>query len=160
MTAQRKFRLLTVAATAALAVAGVLTTATAGSAATANTPCTAAKTYNAGTQWQYILPVSSAGSSNCYLVQGNTGNGVKAMQRAVMYCELIWIGDSQVDGSFGPDTKNGLKNFQRGKEITVDGQYGNQTRDTLYFYPGTSFPGIGNYYTCVNTAGKQQRTWI
>ncbi len=143
-----KNRLVTVVAAAALAVGGLLATATASSAATANTPCTTSKTFRAGTQFAWTAPTTSSGSTDCYLVQGNQGNGVKALQRGLKYCEYISVGSSGIDGSFGPATKSALKTFQSGAGITVDGEYGNQTRDRIYFLDGAYNPGAGDYYFC------------
>lgn len=99
--------------------------------ATANTPCTTSASFGAGISLKRV-PISSAGSRDCYLVQGNTGGGVSALQTALLYCEGYYIGPG-VDGVFGSNTKAGLKNFQLAKGLVVDGEYGNQTHNAIRF---------------------------
>lgn len=142
-----KNRLVTLVAAVALVFGGVVATATAGSA-TANTPCVTAKTFNAGTQFAWTAPTTSAGSTDCYLVQGNQGNGVKALQRALKYCEYISIGAAGVDGSYGPSTKSAVRTFQQSYSLTVDGQYGNQTRNWIRFLDRAANVGPDDWYFC------------
>lgn len=99
--------------------------------ATASTPCTSHGAFGSGTALRRV-PISAAGSRDCYLIQGNNGAGVSALQTALLYCEGYYIGPG-VDGVFGSSTKAGLKNFQLAKGLVVDGEYGNQTHNAIRF---------------------------
>ena len=124
----------------------VLATATT-SSATANTPCTTAMTFGSGT-YQRVVPTTSGGSSDCYLVLGNSGNGVKALQRTLVYCEGYSVGAYGVDGVYGSATKGAVTSFQGAMGITQDGQYGNQTRNYLQFLDRAYNPGPAEYFFC------------
>ncbi|NTW40993.1 MAG: peptidoglycan-binding protein [Cellulomonadaceae bacterium] len=140
-------KILSVVAAVALGLTITVGAATA-SSATANTPCVTAKTFNYGTPSVVTLPTTSAGSTDCYLVQGNSGNGVKALQRGLVYCENISVGAYGVDGSFGASTKSAVKLLQSYNGLVQDGQYGNKTRNAMYFLGGASNPAPGSWYTC------------
>ncbi|MFE9642124.1 peptidoglycan-binding protein [Nocardiopsis alba] len=64
------------------------------------------------------------------LRKGHTGTRVRQLQRA-----LIKSGEKlpkyQDDGSFGTETQNALKSFQRKAGITVDGAYGPKSAAAL-----------------------------
>ncbi|GIG40443.1 hypothetical protein Cph01nite_22050 [Cellulomonas phragmiteti] len=120
-------------------VVGMATTST----ATANRPCTAATSFGSG-QFKRVVPTAN-GSTDCYLVNGNSGNGVRALQRALVYCEGYSVGSSGIDGSFGNATKSAVLAFQRSFGLTPDGQYGNQTRNWLKFLDRASNP-TGYFY--------------
>ncbi len=131
-------KLTSALAVIALASAALTGLATA-SSATANTPCTNVTVFGSG-QFKRAVPTTAGGSSDCYLVQGNTGNGVRALQRALVYCEGYSVGTSGVDGSFGQATRTALTSFQSGMPIATDGQYGNQTRNWIKFVDRASNP--------------------
>jgi peptidoglycan hydrolase-like protein with peptidoglycan-binding domain len=99
-----------------------------------------------------MLPVSSAKSENCYLVSGNNGSGVTALQNALAFTNYdlrrgLWEyagllnGGSPylsahnwgIDGKFGTNTYKALRAFQEDARIGVDGKYGNETYSKLEF---------------------------
>ncbi len=126
--------------TTMLLAAGILTgAATAGSAATAKTPCTTQKVFGSG-QFARYVPVTASGSSDCYLIQGNQGNGVRALQRALLFCERRDIGKAGVDGVFGASTKSAVSAFQGSVNLTRDGEYGNNTRNRIWFVSTATNP--------------------
>jgi len=141
-----KSKVLSTLAALAMGLGLVLVTATA-SSATANIPCSANRTVGSGSLTR-VIPTTSSGSSDCYLVQGNSGNGVRALQRALVYCEGYSVGSSGVDGSYGPATKSAVLSFQRGNGLTADGQYGNQTRNSIEFLSTNYNPSASEYYFC------------
>lgn len=128
-------KILTGAVALLISATGVVATATA-SSATANTPCTTVRVFNDGTQYRAVYPGTASGSTDCYLVKGNQGRGVSALQRALTYCENY--STNGIDGSFGNNTYGALRSFQSARAIAVDGRYGNQTRNTLWFWSGES----------------------
>lgn len=79
------------------------------------------------------VPSIGAGftSTHCVMSQGANSNGVRALQRALGYCERISAGP--VDGIYGTQTRNAVIIFQQRAGITADGVYGPQTRDRLRF---------------------------
>jgi peptidoglycan hydrolase-like protein with peptidoglycan-binding domain len=81
---------------------------------------------------------------NCVLHQGDRGDAVRALQRALNKCYGQGL---TVDGVFGPKTFTAVKNVQRrvnnyrGVNIAVDGKYGPQTRNAMqwpYYRQGVS----------------------
>lgn len=99
---------------------------------TANTPCTSHGPFGTGLQMRRV-PISATGTRDCYLVQGNEGGGVSALQTAIRFCEGYSIGPYGVDGKFGADTKAAVKSIQRAKRLTIDGEYGNRTHNAIRF---------------------------
>ena len=82
-----------------------------------------------------IMPVSSGGSIDCWLAQGDVSSAVRAMQSALNNCEAIPV---SADGNYGPKTKQAVANFQsiiniEGGNLKVDGVYGPQTRSYMNF---------------------------
>lgn len=82
-------------------------TSTAAVTASTTTPrCTfvaTTKSSSGGSFLQY--PISSAGSSHCYLQQGNTGMPVATLQRAMTMCMHHSL---QADGIYGQHTANAV----------------------------------------------------
>ena len=106
---------------------GLLMVGAAPSFATANVVCR-----SSSYRGLVLVPtVSDGGSPNCYLIKGNTGDGVFALQRALFGCE----GQSSLvlDSSFGPATQQALKNFQAAHGLVADGQYGRLTHNAMLF---------------------------
>jgi peptidoglycan hydrolase-like protein with peptidoglycan-binding domain len=68
--------------------------------------------------------------------QGSTGDAVRAVQSLGL---LRFPGDTPavVDGSFGPDTADRVRNFQMQWGLTIDGVVGAQTWSFLVMAPGT-----------------------
>jgi peptidoglycan hydrolase-like protein with peptidoglycan-binding domain len=115
-----------------LAAAGLITaSATMASAATphtANVECTGTVILPAQDDFTVPLPGHN-GSSDCFLVINDSGDGVGTLQAALKLCN----GQTQlaVDGSFGPLTKAAVIAVQSAHGITADGGYGNQTRGVM-----------------------------
>lgn len=124
-----------------LAGAAVIGGAGVGTAATANTPCVTWAAEGAGT-YARVIPSRTNGSTDCYLIKGNTGNGARALQNGLRGCEGYAIA---VDGIYGAGTKSAVTQFQRSQGIGVDGQYGNQVRGRIWFASSTSISG---YFFC------------
>jgi len=125
--------------TAAVVMAGAVLVGGAGAstAATANTPCVTWAAEGAG-MYARVIPSRTNGSTDCYLVKGNSGNGARALQNALRGCEGYGIA---VDGIFGSGTKNAVTRFQRSQGIGVDGQYGNQVKGRIWFASSTTLSG-------------------
>jgi hypothetical protein len=84
---------------------------------------------------QVIIPVSSSGSINCFLAQGDISSAVSAMQSALNNCNSIPVA---ADGEYGPRTKQAVAKFQsgidaEGGDLAVDGIYGPATRQNMAF---------------------------
>ena len=60
--------------------------------------------------------------------EGATGNEVRWLQYLLVRRTLS---DSQIDGIFGPVTKQGVEEFQQGAHLTVDGIVGPATWSAL-----------------------------
>ncbi|GAA4625040.1 peptidoglycan-binding domain-containing protein [Cellulomonas oligotrophica] len=77
------------------------------------------------------VPFSTTNNTNnCYLVQGNTGTGVRMLQTALRGCYGQAI---TVDGIFGAATRAALVNAQRRMGVTADGAYGPNTHNAMLF---------------------------
>jgi peptidoglycan hydrolase-like protein with peptidoglycan-binding domain len=108
------------------------------------------------TTWTYvypIVPVSSAGSTNCLLKSPNTGAGVTALQNGLAFTDYdlranppryeyarILVGNDYlaannwgIDSLFGDKTYRALKRFQERNGLANDGQFGNNTRAKSWF---------------------------
>ena len=139
-------RKLIAAVLAVVAATGVVVaTATAGSAATtANVPCASNVLSSMGNGNFAYVPASLAQSTNCYLIQGNGGSGVSALQMALRDCNDH--AGIAVDGSFGPATKSAVVTFQSNRArldgLTVDGVYGVNTRNVMAFPSVTTSTGF------------------
>jgi peptidoglycan hydrolase-like protein with peptidoglycan-binding domain len=117
---------------ALLVAAGLITaSATVAGAATphtANVECTGTVVLPAQDGFTVTLPAHN-GSSDCFLVNGDSGPGVGVLQAALKICN----GQSglKVDSRFGPLTQAAVTAVQRAHGITADGGYGNQTRGVM-----------------------------
>ncbi|MFI6875751.1 peptidoglycan-binding protein [Streptomyces sp. NPDC050400] len=74
-----------------------------------------------------MLP-SRVDTANCSLQQGNTGAGVRALQRNLNDCYGKRL---EVDGIFGSLTTAALRDVQGRVGASVDGIYGPETRWAL-----------------------------
>jgi hypothetical protein len=98
------------------------------STAAALPPCTDFRTFLApGGVIQ--VPSTGAGNLTCVLGQGNTGAGVKQLQRTINYCYT----PVAMDADYGPQTANGVRVIQRTEGVAVDGVWGPQTRSVTFF---------------------------
>jgi peptidoglycan hydrolase-like protein with peptidoglycan-binding domain len=109
-------------------LAGVLVNAAPASAAT---PQCTTYTYIA----EGLLPSTSSGVTNCWMLRGNNSDGVWALQLSLNYCYGLYVGPNGPDGDFGGNTYNALKAVQAYHGIKQDGGYGPQTRSVMYYYP-------------------------
>ena len=96
---------------------------------TANVECVRTVVLPAQDGFTVSLPASSSFNSDCFLVIGDSGEGVGDLQAALKLCN----GQSGlvVDRDFGPKTMAAVEAVQRALGITVDGGYGNQTRGVM-----------------------------
>ena len=81
------------------------------------------------------LTKKSSSSSNStttrnYLMKGDKGDAVKAMQANLIYMGYN-LGKYGADGSFGDDTDSALRKFQKDYKLTVDGKYGVSSKAKL-----------------------------
>ncbi len=122
-TGKSKALLATGAMMAAL-LGGVITAAPAHAA---DPVCNGSDT-NTDTQgMKWVLPVHLAApfTSNCYLQYGNSGPGVRALQKNMNSC----YGKSLVlDSSFGRATEDALEDVQGRIGARIDGEYGRETK--------------------------------
>jgi len=88
----------------------------------------------------------------CYLKAGNTGTGVRTLQRIINWCygtsgngRRILTNISE-DGVFGAGTTAALKKVQAYEGVTADGVYGEMTADRLSA-PQWRKGSSGLYYT-------------
>ncbi|MFE5242376.1 MULTISPECIES: peptidoglycan-binding domain-containing protein [unclassified Streptomyces] len=117
-------------------LSGAAVVGTAGPAAAAsgcNATYTSAKSF---IEWrgEARIPAWSDGtylSLNCSMQQGSSGAGVRALQLTLNKCYRESL---DVDGDFGPRTRDALKRAQAREGISVDGGYGPQTRNALTWY--------------------------
>ncbi|MEV6208988.1 peptidoglycan-binding domain-containing protein [Kitasatospora sp. NPDC051914] len=84
------------------------------------------------------MPTTASGSVDCRLAYGHTGDGVKALQESLYFCN----GENVArDGIFGNATKAAVLRVQQRGGISQDGVYGPQTRDRMSFMTyGSSTP--------------------
>jgi hypothetical protein len=83
-----------------------------------------------------ILPAARGGSTSCLIGDGLVGcsncSGIAALQRGLNRCNPEGQkARVNVDGSWGPKTKEALKRTQRHLGLRADGVYGPATRDAM-----------------------------
>jgi hypothetical protein len=104
--------------------------------------------YNtSGTTQMNVPAVSYSGSINCTRGTGNTGAGVRALQRTLNNCYSAGL---SVDSDFGGATKTALQRAQRSAGVSADGVYGPNTRDAIdhaWFRVDATNDG-GAFFTC------------
>jgi len=69
------------------------------------------------------------GSTDCFLAIGDVSRAVGALQTGLKLCNLR--ANISVDDDFGPQTQAAVRSFQIARGLTVDGVYGNQTRNAM-----------------------------
>lgn len=74
------------------------------------------------------LPARDKCIHSCQLSKGNTGSGVKALQRTLNLCYSAGL---DTDGVFGDKTRSALISAQKKAGTTADGIYGPNTRDAI-----------------------------
>ncbi|MDG4857393.1 peptidoglycan-binding domain-containing protein [Streptomyces sp. T-3] len=128
-----KTRVLGAAVSAVMLGAGLVTmTAT---PASALGTCTHAISIGGGSGYIHgIVPGTSGGVAwnpgECQLVKGNSGAGVKAMQRGLNSCYGAGL---TADGVFGDKTRTALIAVQKRIGVTADGIFGPKTRGTMHW---------------------------
>ncbi|MGW4023883.1 peptidoglycan-binding domain-containing protein [Streptomyces sp. NPDC005009] len=127
---------------AALATTGVTLAATLGAAVVAAPAASAHGSYRHCTtsaslfaannpDYSVAIPLGydeSHVTATCYLTNGDTGTGVRVLQRALNKCYSAGL---TVDGVFGDLTEAALRRAQRATGATVDGEYGPNTRNHI-----------------------------
>lgn len=133
-------RAITTLAATLLTIGGAAVYATPAAAAAPPT-CNTSKSVPGYNGFRIWLPAYSVtGSTTCQLAQGNSGEGVRELQRALNRCfyeaydrkESYW--PLQVDGDFGPNTKKALtaaQDYKTDVAADIDGVYGPTTRGLL-----------------------------
>ncbi|MDR2380599.1 MAG: peptidoglycan-binding protein [Bifidobacteriaceae bacterium] len=166
--------------------AGVATvgqvTAPLAEAATANVACSTS--YNAkgySTAWGTIkplVPVTSGISTDCYLIQGAANGAVTALQNGLAFTDYnlranpprweyagILVGSGAlaannwgIDGKFGSKTYYALRAFQADylPAGQVDGKFGNDTRQKLWFGANNL---VNGYKYMIRGVHKTAGTW-
>lgn len=123
---------------AALATTGATLAATLGAAVVAAPVASAHGSYRHCTtsaslfaannpDFRVAIPLGYSGSqitATCYLTNGDSGRGVRVLQRALNKCYSAGLA---VDGVFGDRTEAALRRAQRATGATVDGEYGPNT---------------------------------
>lgn len=80
------------------------------------------------------IPRATDGVTNvpCWLKRGDSGIGVKALQKAYNACYKAQYEPSIAeDGLFGPTTEDRVRQMQRREGVTVDGIAGEVTRNSI-----------------------------
>lgn len=84
--------------------------------------------------WTNVLRYTGGNSASAaiknYLEIGDSGSDVKTMQTMLIKVGYS-CGKSGADGDFGSDTDSALRKFQKDKGLTVDGQYGTNSKAKL-----------------------------
>lgn len=80
-------------------------------------------------QFRRLKPDESLDIPRGYLRKGDTGLNVKNLQRILIDKGYL---QGTADGVFGENTEKALKQLQRDHQITVDGIYGNESRNVIF----------------------------
>ncbi|NUT03799.1 MAG: hypothetical protein HOV76_09990 [Hamadaea sp.] len=75
--------------------------------------------------------VTSTFDFNCLLNRGDHNSGVGELQRKLSGIYGQYLGPTGVDNDFGGYTLTALRNVQSAPGISVDGEYGPQSRDHI-----------------------------
>ncbi|MER5556510.1 peptidoglycan-binding domain-containing protein [Streptomyces sp. NPDC002793] len=101
---------------------GVITAAPANAA---DGLCTGSKTIRNSSSLHWVVPINVASNTiYCYLQYGNTGAGVRALQKNMNSCYGKRL---ELDSNFGPATRDALRDVQGRIGARVDGEYGRET---------------------------------
>ena len=77
-----------------------------------------------------VNPAKDTSADSANLEQGSAGDAVKTMQTMLIACGYS-CGSTGADGSFGSNTLNAVKAFQKDAGLDVDGIYGPKTKAAL-----------------------------
>jgi len=110
--------------------------------ASAQVTCSATVLASAVGGGQVRIPIQATGVNNfnCILGNGNAGNPVSTLQNALNRCNLH--AGLTVDGIYGANTAQAVRNVESHFQIGVDGVYGPQTGTRM------SWPVNGNPSVC------------
>ncbi len=124
--------------TASLSIAGPALADTPANLAAAAS-CTRAAQFRSGGGYQAnYVPVTSSKSTNCILSKGNNSNAVWGLQTNLNNC---YQRNLTTDGDFGQNTKDALIYAQGKMKADKDGVYGPDTRkkmDMFFAWDGTN----------------------
>jgi len=149
---------------AALATTGATLTAMLGAAAVAAPAasahgsyrhCTTSKSLFAANNSDYRVAIpfgynESTLTATCYLTNGDSGAGVKVLQKALNKCYSAGL---TVDGAFGDLTEAALRRAQSASGATVDGEYGPNTLEHIGW--PTYRQSTGQFVNCYKWANIQ-----
>jgi peptidoglycan hydrolase-like protein with peptidoglycan-binding domain len=110
----------------ALLIGGSATFALASPASAATPQCTGEVDATFGASSGTVPAVN--GSTNCIMGPGSNSSGVTSLQVSLSLCNGQNI---SVDGIYGPQTTQAVRNVQSNHGIPVDGVYGPQTRGVM-----------------------------
>jgi hypothetical protein len=114
---------------AACVAAGAAVIAPATPALAAAPLCTTRASILVPNGYYLVVPTTGSHSPNCYLAKGSISSAVSALQVG-----LNCLGSAiTVDGNFGAQTRNAVLAIQKRYGITQDGIYGSQTRGVMWF---------------------------
>jgi len=111
-----------------LITGGAVAVAPPASAAVAYTVCT--HSWDIYDNFSRLAPLPSTSNHvfQCFLTNGDTGAGVRTLQRTLNQCYGRGL---EVDGVFGDDTEAALRFAQEDANIGDDGEYGPVTREAI-----------------------------
>jgi hypothetical protein len=126
----------------------VVAASPAGAAATAVPVCT-----NWKQSGKIKVPVSSSGSTNCWMQRGHITRGVWMLQYSINMCYGTYLDsigfpwDIDEDGDFGPITYAALREVQKledrrnpwGVDVVDDGIYGYVTAHVMFHSTGVDY---------------------
>jgi peptidoglycan hydrolase-like protein with peptidoglycan-binding domain len=138
----RRFRLpRTTAALFAGALAAGLLAGTAATASAASYPtCNGVKKVDLGNNYWIHQPYyTGTGSRNCVMSRGAQSDAVSQLQVAMWWCYSGLMEENDIDGIYGPMTRNAVYELQGLEKVGQDGVYGPETRKAME-WPG----GLGN----------------
>jgi peptidoglycan hydrolase-like protein with peptidoglycan-binding domain len=120
-------RVFATAAVAAALVTGGIATTTA-SAATSVGWCDGVKAVQVSSKGDYVRQPyhKGTGSRNCTLAQGAEGSAVVVLQTSLKSCNFAR--DLDIDGDFGPATRDAVEYAQSRRGTAADGIYGPNSR--------------------------------
>jgi peptidoglycan hydrolase-like protein with peptidoglycan-binding domain len=82
-----------------------------------------------------VTLLESTASVECGLSEGDDEEAVRALQEALVTCNGQHI---TVDGEYGPQTREAVARVQEANGLVVDGIYGPTTRDAMLWPASTS----------------------
>lgn len=125
----------TLAGFAAIATIALGALATGAPTASAAAPvCSSFAGYTDAAGYTTGVPLDAAQSNYCSLRAGDSGGGVRELQKTLNGCYYDGVTYLDEDGQFGPATAKALKRAQGLAGVTPDGIYGPNTRDALRWY--------------------------